>query len=288
MPRDKRPIFVPTSEYLNRFVLKHKNAISNQSWIIASVEASTYNHISDKATSFKWLSRSGMLLPSLIDRQSPTYPCVFKPKKNVVNGASFYPIICFDSVHNTIESHMIDYYYCQEYVDGRSFYLCGYICKNGRFDYFWQENHLQQAAGKSMLLCSTVSPPISNSSEILSDLYKQGYHGPVMIEMIESKDQFYFIEINPRFWGPLQLALDSSSSILHLFALDQGFLTDRDLHSQDRSISGLYDFQKYYSWLGGYDESTSLKRYPLAQNLSHQALIALLQHNDVLAKHIKT
>jgi hypothetical protein len=139
-------------------------------------------------------------------------PCVFKPKRNISNGVVLYPILCFDEqdVCDAVARLNADEWFIQRYVEGQSHYLCGYISRDGTYRAYWQTNLMQQPEGKSIVLARIGANPGVDEESFFSGLARQGYFGPVMMEIIEeATGKLNYIEINPRFWGPLQLAVDA-------------------------------------------------------------------------------
>jgi hypothetical protein len=96
-----------------------------------------------------------------------------------------------------------------------------------------------------------------------------------MMEIIASDAGLYYIEINPRFWGPLQLALDVCPAILGLFAQDHGFDVELSMTQQTD--------QAWYAWAFGAD-TPGCVMHPAARNLSPQQIRQLLQTHDVYAR----
>lgn len=102
-----------------------------------------------------------------------------------------------------------------------------------------------------------------------------------MMEVIrDDLGNFYYVEINPRFWGPLQLALDACPSILQLFVQDAGVQLDSEIHL----VENVCDEAHWYSWLFG-AETAGYTRYPAAENIELTApLDKLLNDWDVYAR----
>ena len=79
----------------------------------------------------------------------------------------------------------------------------------------------------------------------MDGLHKKGYFGPFMMEvMLDESGQLYFIEVNPRFWGPLNLVLKACPSLLYRFSEDHGLNPKRNLYALDHT-------QQLYAWAFG-------------------------------------
>ena len=135
-------------------------------------------------------------------------------------------------------------FYFEEYLTGESYYLLHYLWQDGRVTSFSQQNLLQQAGGKSIVLARPAQlhrQPVAES--YVRVLRQLGFWGLAMIEVIRRGDEFVFIELNPRFWGPLQLTVDAGAGILEAFVADQ--LGRPEFGSQARAGDAPY------LWLNG-------------------------------------
>lgn len=275
-----RPVLSVTSEFLNRFVLDNRESIAATGWDCGLPERHIYLELSDKQS-------SPAVIRSLIGLQSPPEqeygnwisPCVLKPKHNLANGQMFYPILCQEPEQLTAALDSIDdmnAWFSQKWIDGQSLYLCAYLDRRGHFDSYWQENLLQQAGGKSVVLARTTANPGINVTELMAGLHSKGYFGPFMMEIMRDRsERLFFIEVNPRFWGPLNLSLKACPSLLCRFAIDHGLTPQRSLPGEEES-------SHWYAWAFGARDGFC-RRYPAVELLSDNDLTALLQHSDVYA-----
>lgn len=255
-------IYCPTSEFLNLFIYDNRSSISEYGISFIGPERDVYIRVSDKKSSLDIAKNvTALKLPSENSIYNAKAPCVLKPIHNRFGERIVYPIICQtqSEINKTLSIIEHDKYFCQKYIDGQSYYLCGYISRNGFYATYWQENMLQQAGGKSIVLARTCRNPGLDEDELISAVLRAGYTGPIMIEIIHSEREFYYIEMNPRFWGPLQLAIDSSN-ILDLYLED---IFEVDIHN---NFNPSYLVNKYYSWRYGAQQS-GLRVYPVARNL---------------------
>jgi hypothetical protein len=161
------------------------------------------------------------------------------------------------------------HYFAQEYLRGQSHYLCAYLARDGRHVAFWQENLMQQAHGKSIVLARTCDNPGVDVEAVMSRVHAQNYHGPLMMEFIRTPSGLYYIETNPRFWGPLQLALDACPALLDLFARDHGAMPCQVLEPTPGA-------PHYYAWSRG-------ARAPAT--VTHPAGAAVPNRGRLLRKH---
>lgn len=120
-----------------------------------------------------------------------------------------------------------------------------YISKSHGSLSFSQQNLVQQGGGKSIIAASPAD--IHNQQiglkflELFSSL---NFHGLIMVEVRNSKDEYVMIEANPRLWGPSQLFVDANVPFFEMYLKDLGF----NIHIDDMKISN----EVYYFWLGGF------------------------------------
>ncbi|UTW14261.1 hypothetical protein [Marinobacterium rhizophilum] len=280
---DARLVYCPTSEYLNFFVLGNRDSLDGFGWFINMPSIDIYEEITGKKSSLSFLkSQFGLSAPEELAEGEINAPCVFKPKENINKGSVYYPKICFscEDIEVARKSIELSDWFVQRYVLGHSYYLCGYLSRDGRFAHYWQSNLLQQSGGKSIVLAKSSSNPGVNVDELVSYLFSCRYWGAFMMEVIKSNDgKIYFIEINPRFWGPLQLALDYCPSVLELFAKDCGFYV--------KKVPILNEKVYWYAWFKG-AKNSKCRKYPSLEGVSNKIIEKLLSDHDVYARSDST
>lgn len=273
------PCICPTSEFLNRFLIDNEYEIRSQGWEWMFPSSDIYLALSNK-------SQSPSYVESLIGLQPPVAqkpgnwlaPCVLKPKNNLLEGKILYPLIFKNQQElcaalNKIE---LDHWFSQQWIEGQSLYLCAYLDQFGCWDGFWQENLLQQPDGKSMVLARTCNNPGVNVTRLMQGLYEMGYRGPFMMELIQdAKGSLHFIEINPRFWGPLDLARKACPALLRRYLSD---MDSKQMVMKSQSVIEPY----IYAWAYGARQEP-LKVYPAAASLTRDQIQSLLQLHDVYA-----
>ncbi len=206
-----------------------------------------------------------------------TIPFVLKPFKNIIDGAVLYPFIIQteSEAREILNSVPQNLYFAQKYINGQSYYCCGYLSPNGKFSLYWQENLLQQPNGKSIVFARSCQNPGIKEQQIIAGLKRKGFYGPFMIEFLKKeKFIFIFIEINPRFWGPLQLGVDFNSRFMNLFVADQ---FNREIHSFHNNE----ETEKYYAWYFG-AKNQELKQYPACKEINN--VEDLIWANDVYSR----
>ncbi|WP_416560852.1 hypothetical protein ACHEXL_04630 [Limnohabitans sp. yimb22184] len=280
--RMKYPVFCPTSEFLNQFVLANRQAMIDVGWHCTLPPAELYCLLSNKSSSPACIEQLiGLRMPAEQKYDAWAPPCVLKPKSNVVKGKVLYPVLCRDSQALAIAREGLDttQWFAQEWIDGQSIYLCAYVDQSGGYDSYWQINLLQQPHGKSMVLACTGENPGVDVGLLMRGLHRLGYRGPFMMEIIrDTNGQLYFIEVNPRFWGPLNLSLNASPALLHRFAVDAGLVPQ--MHTMPQSAEGIF----WYAWAYG-AQVDACRTYPaMPEWLTGSTLTPWLLQHDVYAQ----
>ncbi|NOY52646.1 MAG: hypothetical protein GXP58_03390 [Deltaproteobacteria bacterium] len=248
-----RVLILPTTEYLNRFLLEHREEIEAANCIVPLVEKGIYAEISDKK-SFASICRSFNLdVPEEFIDIPSGFPFVAKPMTYFSStGRALYPYIILNrfGLEKFLSSEDTHEFFFQEYVAGRNIYLLGYIRKTGNDILFAQENLMQQANGKSILLARRSGFHQTPLAErYVEMLHKIGFAGLIMIELRVDKAGRHavMIEANPRLWGPMQFIVDNGIDLFGKFLQDHGFVVSPDENSSGRS--------DYYFWSGGISRS---------------------------------
>jgi hypothetical protein len=284
---DQELIILPSSEYFNAFLLRHRDHIERSGCQIPLVDARTYSLLTEKRSSTDYFSAGGITVPTEYsapgDRQ---LPMVAKPLYNIDRrGRSLYPALLhtIEDVQNFTATNAIEDFFFQEYVHGPSRYLFVYISRDHKHVITWsQRNLLQQPNGKSMLFASPDelhNDPIAQ--RIIDRLHATNFVGLGMVELIQDKGRTVFIEMNPRIWGPIQFCLDQHQPLLQAFVGDC-------LHGDPlRYTTNLGNQRRaYYFWLGGLLETLASHSRPIwhAERVPWLKLIGTAIRNDVFIR----
>jgi len=247
-------VYCPTTEFINLFLLQHRAEVEALGYTIPLAPAALYADLTNKEASAAFFEGvGGLVVPRVMPVTEAYAPCVLKPRKNLAGGRILYPVICRNaqSLSEARRREDVGEYFAQEFVHGESLYFCSYMDRNGHADSFWQRNLGQQPGGKSIVLAreEVVVPDSMHRLQLalLSRLSGAGYEGPIMVEVRRSDEQTYFIEMNPRFWGPLQLAVDACPEIIGRFVRS----AVSDFRSCKLPSAGR---PAYYAWTGGMTE----------------------------------
>jgi hypothetical protein len=272
-------VYCPTTEFINHFVLSHRDELADCGWDIGLPERALYDELTGKRSSQSLMTHlcADLHLPDMQPDRQWHAPCVLKPRENVRQGRVLYPLLCPTTLELSAALEGLDTsaYFAQAFITGQSHYLCAYLARNGEFASFWQCNLMQQGGGKSIVLARPCANPGLNEQALFEGLHAKGYHGAFMLEVIASQGRLYYIEVNPRFWGPLQLAVDVCPDLLSLFARDQGFPTP--------CLPAQRPENAWYAWAYGAHQP-GLVVHPAAQALTLAERERLLSAHDVYAR----
>jgi len=268
----KKIIIAPSTEALNRFLLKHRERIENLNCIIPLVRNEIYYKISDKYTFSLLCKENNILVPEEYNIEAiNVFPIVAKPKTYFAmsNNEVYEPIIVHDYNELTIfkEKYNKKNFYFQQYIPGKSMYLLYYFYKNGQIRKFSQENLIQQPEGKSIVAAISSNFHNSNVSKKFEELFRKiNYFGLIMVEIKESNSKFYMIEANPRFWGPSQLFVDAGVNLFEDFLLENNVINDIINVNLSNIIT------KYF-WYGGMIDVFNKKKELIFHNYSYDEFI---------------
>ena len=271
-----RLVYCPTTEFMNQFVLDQRLALQAVGVQVSLPAAPVYFQLTSKLHSAAVVQQlTGIHPPPAMAWSHLKIPCVLKPIHNVSGAQEMvYPQLCStdEQLQSALKGLDPAQWFAQAWVEGQSYYLCGYLARDGKHASFWQENLLQQPGGKSMVLARSGANPGVDVDRLFIGLHHLGFHGPFMMELIsDAQGTLHFIEINPRFWGPLQLALTACPRLLILYARDHGAIVSEP----PPTTAGPH----WYAWAQGARQG-NCRYYPGAHGLPVENL---LREHDVYA-----
>lgn len=253
--KNSNVLIIPSTEFLNRFLLQNRKILSEHNIQIGLCENEVYEKLSDKYLFNELCISEGIKVPGEYKTPPKNYPFVVKPKKYFINSKVEKPVLIYnqDDFDNFAEDKNLSEHYFQEYIGGKSFYLLYYIFKNGSYSVYSQENLMQQQNGGSMILCKSASIHKEIISKNFADLFiKHSFSGLVMVEVKFYNNKFYMIEANPRLWGPSQLILDASMNLFDCFAFENKLIsTIPESH---------YEENQWYFWSGGLIQNQQIEK----------------------------
>lgn len=264
----EKTLILPSTEYLNRFLLKKRIQLEKSNFIIPLCSEKLYHQISDKYSFGILCQAYEISIPNEISQPSEEdIPFVAKPKKyfDANNRVAGRPLLILnDKDFHQINQISSDEYYYQEFVEGESYYLLYYFDGNGNHSIYSQKNLIQQANGLSIIGAESSDFHHSDISQNYTNLFTEtNFRGLVMIEVKVMADRVVMIEANPRIWGPSQLILDSGMDLFHRFAIDYDLLRSKQLPTDFN-----YKLNEKYFWSGGIVQDQSKNKSVVFHNFT--------------------
>ncbi len=231
-----RPFLVlPVTDLSVRLCLSAQDAIRRFS-VLPLVAEETLQSVTDKYALVQHASALGVsvpetfLVPGIDDRTSEDvqrikrfpYPAVLKPQtsesalgESYVRSQVYYPRNADEALSlvsvSTVGSNSKIPFLLQEKIDGPGIGVFA-ICVNGQVGAVFCHRRLLEKppSGGISVLCESIpetAAPVAEACRLLESLF---WDGAAMVEFKQHRDgKFYLMEINPRLWGSLQLAIDS-------------------------------------------------------------------------------
>jgi len=256
-------IVAPTSEFLTDFL---DGYLGSKSSIINPVRATkSYREISSKRFQADFFSKSTVgRSPLDVDPEQSGSDFIAKPFFNVQGDTTLKPFLVNDDVSRSRFESNKEIFFAQEKIPPPSFYVCGYRASDGRVISYVQQNLAQEKNGGSMALATLVSGSQESQLEnmVRDAMITLDFFGPFMCEFRGNPPRF--IELNPRFWGPLILNQASGMSVVDAFLRDWFVEFSSDQESVFSSETTTYSVPKLLQspseldWLAPKSETGSL------------------------------
>lgn len=241
-------VICQTSEFLNTFLLENRAELEEEKIVIPLVNKSTYSLVTNKGSFTDYCASKNVPIPEYFeDFNSCPVPFVAKPKENVIDGKTLYPILIFTEEHKLEfqKKENPNHYFFQEFIKGQSYYLFYYTDNQRNTVQFSQKNLVQQPQGKSLVFAESSDLHHQEISQVYQDILQSlDFKGIVMIEIIEREGVYYLIEANPRFWGPFRLVAEAKPAFIHAFFKD--YVSLEKVSEQEKKTK--------YLWFGGFME----------------------------------
>ena len=231
----KIDILLPMTELTSMLLLENKSAFPGS--ILPFADSSTVDSISDKSSLMRLAESLDVPTPKTWYVENPAspgldlaeipYPVVIKPGKSwlQIEGQWHRAAVRFASNPTELQTILdLDIafrnhpFMIQEHVSGQGQGVFT-LYDNGEPLVFFAHRRLREkppSGGVSVLSESIpVAPELALYSRNLLD--SAGWHGVAMVEFkVTPDDKPYLMEINTRFWGSLQLAVDSGVDFPYL------------------------------------------------------------------------
>lgn len=269
-------VIAPSTESLNRLFLENREQLLQLGVILPLPERSVYYLISDKLNFHKLCKENKITVPGIYpDLKECPETFVAKPRYNYSSITKKFlspQLIHSESEKEVFQSNYnLEDFYFERYITGESYYLLYYFDRLGKVYRFSQENLLQQADGKSILLARPAKIHLNPVSETFEKIFAAlGFRGLVMVEIRKHDDQYFMIEANPRMWGPSQLCVDANMNFLHEFLYDWEVTCIKPDFSAP-------DYSARYCWLGG-----------IKKDLAANKQLAVLSQSKIAMEEFKS
>lgn len=204
----------------------------------------SFNIAADKRLTYEHAGSAGIPVPVTLPAAAWTKmkaPMVFKHKRT---GATVARTMSEANEYARKIGTAIDDYVVQEYVEGRNGFGYFALFKNGReTGHFMHERLVQypQDGGPSVIARSIHDERLRALGKKLLESLR--WHGPAMVEFkwSDRDDEFCLMEINPKLWGSLGLAIAAGCNFPVWIA--------RALIDGGNPNNGMYAEGLTYQWL---------------------------------------
>ena len=232
-------------------IARHKHKFADD--LVAMIpEASHCKMFNNKSNAYDYVSSIGIPVPNRIRYKDPSLLSDLLKNKGVkktviklLTGNSGKGVFYGESAEHTqsIVEDLINEYelvpsrypQIEEYVQGEG-YGCSVLYNNGKFIAHFTHRRLRdkiETGGTSTFREAAVHEGIEAATKIIFDTI--GWNGLAMCEfkVCPETGKFWFIEVNPRMWGSISLAIESGVQFPYLAWLcaTQGTSQAIDYHS---------------------------------------------------------
>lgn len=277
-------LVLPVTEVTSQLLLMNQARLPHVRLPFTSYE--NVMQIADKGNLVKLAQQLNISVPASewfsrwddLDLSTITYPCVIKPCLSKIYGADGWIATTVSIIHNQADLSKAlqkspylktSAFMIQEFIPGHG---AGVFClfDQGKPVVFFAHKRLREKppqGGVSVLSESAaVDPSLQQATEKL--LTGANWHGVAMVEFRVGEDgTAYLMEVNTRFWGSLQLAIDSGVDFPALLVSNELKL--------GLSTPSHYKLGQRLRWLLG--DLDSLYIYLKSSYTKKQKLIRLMQ-----------
>jgi predicted ATP-grasp superfamily ATP-dependent carboligase len=199
---------------------------------LALPKLESYEAVSDKYQLFRLAREAGVRVPETaiitqatrgeLQNRTFSYPVVVKPRRSAMrlSGGTTKRTVRYArdaaELKRVVEAMLIDAtdeLLLQDFVEGEGAGVFG-LYDRGKPLFFFAHRRIREKppSGGVSVLCESVPLPQEGVTAARKILDAQQWHGVAMVEFkIDSAGSAWLIEINARFWGSLQLAVDSGA-----------------------------------------------------------------------------
>lgn len=235
--RERIDVVIPVTDVTTHEVAWNRDALAPYT-AVAAPRLDAFELVSDKAALMQRAASCGIPIPrtefvdglaglkSVIDRVR--YPAVIKPARSRIRTAAGW--VPATVQYAQCESELWDRYRTTEYLAAHPSLIQERIvgpgmgvfvlCEHGRVRAAFAHRRLREKppSGGASVLCESVAPHpglVAQAERLLGPL---GWHGVAMLEYKQDQGSGvpFLMEVNGRFWGSLQLAIDAGVDFPYL------------------------------------------------------------------------
>jgi len=221
-------VILPMTELSTSTVLRHREEF--ESLRVPFAELKTFDALTDKWRLFKLAQQLNLSIPktqfvgeirSLCDIcQALKFPVVLKPYRSMISSHGRWIATSVQYARSVEELKEIaarhEYFnqhpfMIQEYIPGHAEGVF-VLCDHGKPIVFFAHRRLRERppAGGVSVLSESIEPNPEAQRMARAILECVGWHGVAMVEFkVSAEGAPYLMEVNGRFWGSLQLAIDA-------------------------------------------------------------------------------
>jgi predicted ATP-grasp superfamily ATP-dependent carboligase len=228
-------VLFPMTDVTTAVVLKHQAQLG--SVCIAAPSFDAYDSVTDKFRLFQAAQRLGLSMPAtqFVDPGGAPwvvpndlhYPVVLKPARSRIATDGHWLSTSVKVAHSRADADRIiaqhawfqhNPFLVQEYIHGQGQGIFA-LYNHGRPVGFFAHKRLREKPPEGGVSVLSESVPVAEHMRQIAEalLTPIGWHGVAMVEFKVSGDGTpYLMEINGRFWGSLQLAIDAGVDFPYL------------------------------------------------------------------------
>jgi len=254
---------LPMTDITVELTLKNKSRLKDVTILLPDYDS--YMSVSDKYQLLEMSLNNEILIPKTLfmknldelmqNIDNINYPVVIKPNRSIVvmDGNHYKTTVKYANSKDEILNILKKYPWfretkilVQEYIEGHGEGLF-VLCKDGEITHYFSHKRLREKPPSGGV--SVLSESIETRDEMLEIAEKIfgliKWNGVAMVEFkVAENNQPYLMEVNGRFWGSLQLAIDSG--------IDFPFLLYNQ-YSNDEEFQSISEYKKgiQLRWLLG-------------------------------------
>ena len=181
-----------------------KNSLPNNCWAVVS-SSECCEIFDNKLMAEKWFNKNNIKIPS---HGCSSYPVIAKK----IHGFGSRGQMIFNNQESlTYWKSITDHsdYMFQSFIPGQEYSIAAYVSRCGEVLGCVTRARLQISSGEVLSSFTMTKVRLENECRRILSLLK--FEGPITLQAIENNDDYYFLEINPRFGGGVILSIEAGA-----------------------------------------------------------------------------